>query len=92
MNEAKVVQVTLDETSVKILTDVDKIHRDSIINVGLALVSKTGYYKTLQGKNESDELEDIASLDDVNEDSPKNIKKAKKNEKPRAATSTWDNF
>ena len=59
----KEVQVKLDEKSIQILKSVDTIHRDSLINIGLALVSKTGYYKTLTGKNEDAELEEVASLD-----------------------------
>lgn len=99
MAEAQNLGINLDSKSVDILKAVDSIHRDSLINVGLSLVSKTGYYKTLTGKTPED-LEDVASLD-VEEDedevsaSPKSSKKAGKKSAPAAASkpsTSWDSF
>ena len=83
------VQIALDESSIEILKNVDKIHRDSVINIGLALVAKTGYYKTLTGINSSNDLTDIASLEDLNA-TP--IATTKPKEKETKASSSWDNF
>jgi hypothetical protein len=91
----KKVEIALDDASVDILKGVDDIHRNSIVNIGLALVSKTGYYKTLTGKSEAEDLEDIASLDIEDEEGETKIKSSKKKEvvKPAAkATSSWDAF
>jgi hypothetical protein len=90
----KKVEITLDDNSVEILKKVDDIHRNSIVNVGLALVSKTGYYKTLTGKSEADDLEEIASLDIKDEEGETKTKSIKKKEAKPAAkpTSSWDAF
>jgi len=95
----KKVEIALDDKSVDILKGVDDIHRNSIVNVGLALVSKTGYYKTLTGKTESDDLEDIASLDVEDEEGETQTKSSKTKKKvetkaaPKAGgNSSWDNF
>jgi hypothetical protein len=91
----KKVEIALDDSSVEILKGVDDIHRNSIVNIGLALVSKTGYYKTLTGKSEAEDLEDIASLDIEDEEGETKTKSSKKKEvaKPTAkATSSWDSF
>lgn len=90
------VSVKLDDKSVQILKGVDTIHRDSIINVGLALVAKTGYYKTLTGKTEPDaDLDDVASLDIEDEGESSAPKKASKKTTAAPAakpTSSWDSF
>ena len=94
---SKQVNITLDDKSIEILKSVDSIHRDSIINIGLALVKKTGYYKTLAGVLDNDaDLEDVASLD-IEDSEEKTTKKTKKKadateEKPKKATQSWDAF
>ena len=99
MAEATNIGINLDESSIKILKKVDSIHRDSLINVGLALVAKTGYYKTLTGISDAEDLEDIASLDilDDEETPTKKVSKAAKSKKaePEVAkkpATTWDSF
>jgi len=62
----KSASVEFDDNSLNVLKGVDKIHRDSIINIGLALVSKTHYYQTLTGKT-PEEVQDVASLDSLDE-------------------------
>lgn len=95
MGEAQNIGISLDSKSIEILKKVDAIHRDSLINVGLALVEKTGYYKTLAGINSGEDLEDVASLD-VDEIKFTNKKTAKKQievkETPKKPTTTWDSF
>ena len=61
---ANAVSIEFDQSSLDILKNVDGIHRNSLINVGLALVSKTGYYKTLAGIG-PELLEDVAGLSDL---------------------------
>ena len=58
------IEIEFDEQSLKILKDVPEIHRVSLINLGLSLVSKTGYYQTLTG-NVSDNLESIVNLGNI---------------------------
>ena len=91
MDDIKTINIKLDEQSIEILKNVSPIHRDSVINIALSLVSKTGYYKTLTGKNQSDELDDTASLEI--EDNESSSKSSKKDEpaKTKPVTS-WDNF
>ena len=97
--EAKSLNISLDSKSIEILKGVDAIHRDSLINVGLALVEKTGYYKTLSGKNDTDILEDVVSLDaasldgESSKDTSKDVKTIKtKDEVPKTPATTWDSF
>lgn len=84
------VSIEFDENSLKILKEVDQIHRNSLINVGLALASKTGYYKTLTGKVEN--LADVAGLDIANiGDSPKEKDISEKQATKKAAID-WDDL
>jgi len=94
MAEAQNIGINLDEKSIEILKKVDKIHRDSLINVGLALVQKTGYYKTLAGISEAEELEDVASLDIIDEESdkPKSKVKNKVKDEVKKVSTSWDAF
>jgi len=74
------VNIEFDEASLGILKKVDGIHRNSLINVGLALVSKTGYYKTLAGigPEELAEVAGLNELDKVLEESSENPTETKK--------------
>jgi hypothetical protein len=97
--EAKSLNISLDANSIEILKSVDAIHRDSLINVGLSLVQKTGYYKTIAGINDTEDLEDVASLDLDDEGgtrstSTKSTKKSTKEETkaPEKPKTTWDSF
>ena len=95
MGESQNLNINLDIKSIDILRKVDAIHRDSLINVGLALVEKTGYFKTLAGLNDSAELEEIASFN-VKLDIGDNEKINKKTEEIKSVnkkpTSNWDSF
>lgn len=92
--ESKSVNIKLDPNSVEILKKVDSIHRESMINLGLALVSKTGYYKTLSGTgdNNLDSVTDLGtSVENLGSSSVKtdvNVSKPT----PKKATSSWDDF
>lgn len=83
--------VNFDENSKKILMGVDAIHRDSLINVALALVSKTSYYKTLTGVPPAElaQVADLSSLEDEISDA-KTTKVVKKEAKK--APTGWDDF
>jgi hypothetical protein len=96
MAEAQNLGINLDSKSIDILKKVDAIHRDSLINVGLQLVAKTGYFKTLAGLNNTEDLDDVASLD-ILEDGASAPKKASKKAvqeetKPKKPATTWDSF
>jgi len=100
-DKAQNLGINLDQKSIDILKKVDSIHRDSLINVGLALVSKTGYYKTLAGltnTQDDEDLDEVASLDVLDEDGDKPIskktsKKTKEVEAPaKKPTTSWDSF
>jgi hypothetical protein len=95
--DAENLGINLDSKSIDILKKVDAIHRDSLINVGLALVAKTGYYKTLAGISDAEDLDEVASLDVLDEDGEKPVstKKSKKEavETPaKKPTTSWDSF
>jgi len=98
MAEAQNLGINLDSKSIAILKEVDAVHRDSLINVGIALVSKTGYYKTLAGISETEDLDEVASLDVIDgidgSDSQKSSKKAKVDSAPapKKPTTSWDSF
>lgn len=96
MADAQNVNISLDAKSIDILRKVDAIHRDSLINVGLALVEKTGYFKTLAGVNNTEDLDDVASLDVESVDNtgaPKAVKKAEAvADAPKKPAQNWDSF
>jgi len=102
MAEAQNLGINLDSKSIEILKKVESLHRDSLINVAIALVEKTGYYRTLTGKNSEADLEDVASLDveDNDEESSGSTSKPKKSSKKAAKTTpekkapsmSWDSF
>ena len=89
---AKNVNVSFDENSEKILKEVDEIHRNSLINIGLALASRTEYYKTLTGtpNPKLTKVASLGSLDELEEELEDEVK-------PKAKTvvsggDDWDNF
>ena len=90
MEESKTVSINLDKKSIEILRKVDSIHRDSMINIGLALVEKTGYYKTISGQG-TGTLDDVASLGSL-ESLDLNTKVEAKKVEVKKSTQTWDNF
>jgi hypothetical protein len=98
MAEAQNLGINLDPKSIDILKKVDAIHRDSLINIAIALVSKTGYYKTLTGIDAPEDLDEVASLEvELDEESTgsssKPTKKSKKTEAPAKKPATsWDAF
>ena len=94
MATATTVPVEFDDNSLQILKGVDSIHRNSLINLGLALISKTGYYSTLSGKSPN-ELVDVVNLDNLLADA--DVKSAKTAEESNAvsapkATVSWDDL
>jgi hypothetical protein len=96
--EAKTATIKLDNKSVEILTKVDPIHRESMINLGLALISKTFYYKTLTGElpNELVSITDLGSLNSLTIDKVDTtittaVVKPKEEVTKKSSTS-WDNF
>ena len=98
MSEGTNIGINLDANSIKILKQVESIHRDSIINIGLSLVEKTGYFKTLSGTNKDADLEDVASLDVEQDEETKTTSKSNKKETTKEAapskkpTQSWDAF
>jgi len=87
---AKQVNVNFDDNSQGILKEVDTIHRDSLINVGLALASKTEYYRTLTGQA-SDEVSKVASLSSLDE-LEKELETPKETKTATPSASDWDDF
>lgn len=89
--------VNFDKNSVEILKKVESIHRESLVNLGIALISKTNYYKTLIGEIPED-INKVVSLesleDELNGDksnsNQSNSKSAESESKP--STSSWDDF
>ena len=96
MSEGTNIGINLDANSIKILKQVESIHRDSIINIGLSLVEKTGYFKTLSGANKNADLEDVASLDVEQDEETKTTSKSNKKEATKEAAkkpkTSWDSF
>ena len=102
MAEAQNLGINLDSRSIEILKKVESLHRDSLINVAIALVEKTGYYKTLTGKNSEADLEDVTSLDieteeDSSTSSTSRVSRSKKGSKKatpekKAPATSWDSF
>jgi len=84
---AQEIKVTLDNKSIEILKKVDMIHRDTILNLGIALIEKTGLYKTLTNEKTSDKLDEIISLDNL-----PTITKNEEKTKVESRTKSWDDF
>ena len=94
----KTVTISLDSKSIDILKKVDTIHRESMINLGLSLISKTGYYKTLTGDSEDtlDKVTDLSilgtnSITNTSNIGTDNVDVAKKTTPVKPKTS-WDDF
>lgn len=92
IQDPKVVNIALDERSESILKRVNKIHRQSMINLGLAMIEKTDYYKTLcnQPVNNTDVVSlSISNLDNLGvaeKELPTKTTTVKK------STANWDSF
>jgi len=83
--------INFDERSKEILREVDEIHRQSLINVAIHMIAKTGYYKSLTGKDET--LEDITDLAAAIGETE--VKKATEELKPKEqpkSTVSWNDF
>ena len=91
----KSVSIEFDDNSLKILKNVDQIHRNSLINIGLALAARTEYYKTLTGEA-SGSLDKVVSLDIDSIDSIDTDKDSNQNElEPKSKTKksiNWDDL
>jgi len=61
---AKSTNVELDDISLNILKQVDGVHRNSLINLGIIAISKTEYFKSLTG-NPSEDISKIVDLNDA---------------------------
>lgn len=84
--------VNFDKNSTEILKRIEPIHRESLINLGLALISKTGYYKTLTG-DISETLENVTSLDNLEQELNTTVVKNKDPIKVEISpASSWDDF
>jgi len=86
--------IQLDPKSLAILAEIDEIHRHSLINIAISLVSKTEFFKTISNKIEtSSELSEITSLKiikSVEEKAKEEIKEVKTEiKKPK---SSWNDF
>jgi len=90
------VNIEFDENSLKILKDVDSIHRHSLVNLGLAMIAKTPYYKTLTGDISSDVLNTVTlnELDTVNTNvgTTDNMGTPTLTKSPKKPAISWDNL
>jgi len=90
----KGAMVYFDTISKDILTDVEKLHWHSLINMGLRLVSHTDYYKAMSGKAEEiEELEDVLSISSIEDvvGEKKEEKSTKKEEPKEVPSDDFDN-
>lgn len=93
-DEVKTVSVTLDKNSIAILKQIDNIHKSSLINLAISLISKTGYYQTLIG-NPGDSLESITeltSLDNIGTSKTLTPKAAVTEPTVAKKKGSWDDF
>ena len=98
MSEPKSITIKIDPSSINILKKVDPLHRESLINLGISLISKTGYYKTLSGENQDllDSIVDLGELDNTNITTTNHTtfdtKPAIKAPEILKQTKSWDDF
>lgn len=84
--------VNFDKNSTAILKQVDPIHRESVINLGIALVSKTEYFKTISGEG-SDNIEDVVSLNALGINTPTSTTVVEEKPAKKAVSPVdWDAF
>ena len=57
----KEVKIKLDDKTIEILSDIDPIHRESIINFGVRLASQTEYFRILKGEENVEVLNEIST-------------------------------
>ncbi len=88
--EAKEIKMVLEEDSLKILKEVDAIHRNTLINIGLKLVQKTELYKTLTG-SPAEEIQKVASLTSL-ETIETETETAVEETKPAVGEYSWDDL
>lgn len=78
----KNTSVELDDRSLEILKKVDSVHRNSIVNLGIHMISKTPYYKGLT--EDVDVFEDVVDLNKIQiEEVDKKDLKSKETETPK---------
>lgn len=95
MAEAQNLGINLDSKSIEILKKVDASFRDTIVNIGLRMVENTEFFNTLMGKSEDVPVEDMASLDkieDKNTSGELKSKSKKTSPEKKAPSTSWDSF
>lgn len=93
MSENKRIEIELDPKSIELLKNVEPMYRDSVINLGIKMIAKTPYYKTLTG--EEMDINTMTSLDTMPSGPLKrdmNVTEDKPKSKPKAKKSSWDDF
>ena len=85
-------EIILDTNSLELLEKVHPVHRHSLINVAISLISKTDYYRTLTGEINEDlnKVTDIGISATSSNDDLQNIKTESNSTNP--VSPTWDNF
>lgn len=89
---SKDINIQFEDNALEVLKQVDPVHRNSLINLGILLISKTQYFKTITG-DISEVLKDVTSLNslDALEEELESVKTITKVEPAKKATN-WDNF
>ena len=80
------IQIRLDEKSKEILSKVDALHRESLINYGIRLLQDSANFKILTGEiTEPSKTLDDLSIEEDEEELKSKVEKPKEKAKPKMA-------
>ena len=97
MSEGTNIGINLDAKSVDILRGVNASFRDTLVNIGLRMVENTELYLTLSGKSKNTDVENMVSLEQIDEENLEgsignSTPKKKEETKPEKPKTSWDSF
>jgi hypothetical protein len=82
-------EIMFDEVTWEILNKINPIHRHSLINLAIKMISKTNYYKEIAGLVEVETPNEVVDLDNSENIKTKETTKEIEDSKPKKKKSAW---
>jgi len=88
-----VITIAIDDEAREILTKVDPMYRESLVNIGIKMIAKTSFFNTVSGQSDKVNINNMTSLSNM--DNPTTVNETVEESKPKPkkkAVANWDNL
>ena len=82
-------EIMFDQQTWEILEQINPIHRHSLINAAIKMISKTNYYKELAGLIDTEQSDEVVDLNNTSVSVISEIKSQEPEIKPKKKKSVW---